>query len=403
MMLSAVTLAILAASCASAKVVDVQGISSVTSLKDADLFAVGAGAFEASSITRRQSEFPSFDSGDSDGEVDGGAVMAEGETSFMGPDGNEFGTGWAAASGDEFTVGDGIEKADSASAPSCLVYINKFRKSLGVPALKYVASRSTCVANQAQEDTDAGWHVSFGECGEWGQTECKGPTKDVAGCVQTYVDEGKSGKHYQILANPKYKAVSCGTHTTGGQTFYVQDFFLSADGENTVKPPTTTARTTTARTTTARPTTTARTTARPTQTSTPTSTGGGGGSCTIGTTALNNKAGMSSCDCLNIINTFRAQQGRSALTYNAAKEPCVNQEAQNDNSQGYHATFGACQERGQCECNGYSSLQQCMQAYISEGPGGGHYEILKDARYTSVACGIFDKGGGRYFFTHSFY
>lgn len=148
MMLSAVTLAILAASCASAKVVDVQGISSVTSLKDADLFAVGAGAFEASSITRRQSEFPSFDSGDSDGEVDGGAVMAEGETSFMGPDGNEFGTGWAAASGDEFTVGDGIEKADSASAPSCLVYINKFRKSLGVPALKYVASRSTCVANQ---------------------------------------------------------------------------------------------------------------------------------------------------------------------------------------------------------------------------------------------------------------
>lgn len=36
-------------------------------------------------------------------------------------------------------------------------------------------------------------------------------------------------------------------------------------------------------------------------------------------------------------------------------------QAQNDNSQGYHATFGACQERGQCECNGYSSLQQCMQ------------------------------------------
>lgn len=42
-----------------------------------------------------------------------------------------------------------------------------------------------------------------------------------------------------------------------------------------------------------------------------------------------------------------------------------------------------------------SLLTPPRQAYISEGPGGGHYEILKDARYTSVACGIFDKGGGR--------
>jgi hypothetical protein len=33
---------------------------------------------------------------------------------------------------------------------------------------------------------------------------------------------------------------------------------------------------------------------------------------------------------------------------------------------GYHATFGSCQERGQCECNGYTSLAQCINAYIAE-------------------------------------
>lgn len=44
----------------------------------------------------------------------------------------------------------------------------------------------------------------------------------------------------------------------------------------------------------------------------------------LGTTPLNNRAGVSSSECLQLINKFRAQQGRAALRYGTSKEACVN-------------------------------------------------------------------------------
>jgi hypothetical protein len=49
-----------------------------------------------------------------------------------------------------------------------------------------------------------------------------------------------------------------------------------------------------------------------------------GGSGGLGTTDLNNRPGVSSQECLDLINAFRAQQGRSALSYRRDKEPCAN-------------------------------------------------------------------------------
>jgi hypothetical protein len=47
---------------------------------------------------------------------------------------------------------------------------------------------------------------------------------------------------------------------------------------------------------------------------------------------------------------------------------------------------------------GGGGLSGCINAYIAEGPGGGHFEILK-GRYKSVACGTDGNG----FYTHNFY
>jgi len=83
---------------------------------------------------------------------------------------------------------------------------------------------------------------------------------------------------------------------------------------------------------------------------------------------------------------------------NSQQIQCANNAAINDKIKGFHNSFGKCYEKAQCECNGQSTVKQCIDAYISEGPGGGHYEILKGP-YNSVACGT----DGNRFYTHNFY
>ncbi len=112
-------------------------------------------------------------------------------------------------------------------------------------------------------------------------------------------------------------------------------------------------------------------------------------------------------DCLSLINAFRQKQGVPALTAATdAQTTCSNSSAVNDAAKGYHNSFGKCGEKGQCECSrgvrskaGETGLSGCVGAYIDEGPGGGHYEILKGANYKSVACGTDGNG----FFTHNFF
>lgn len=110
-----------------------------------------------------------------------------------------------------------------------------------------------------------------------------------------------------------------------------------------------------------------------------------------------------SSDCLTKINSFRQSKGLAPLSAAPAeKQACTNTSAQSDGAaQTFHGSFGKCGEKAQCECNGQSTVEQCIQAYINEGPGGGHYEILK-GNYSSVACGIANING-RNFYTHNFY
>lgn len=109
-------------------------------------------------------------------------------------------------------------------------------------------------------------------------------------------------------------------------------------------------------------------------------------------------------DCLSLINNFRRSKGLSALTAaSASQQTCANTSATNDASRGYHNSMGRCGERAQCECmkgvGGVGSgIAGCINAYIGEGPGGGHYNIIS-GNYSSVACGT--NGDG--FFTQNFY
>lgn len=109
-------------------------------------------------------------------------------------------------------------------------------------------------------------------------------------------------------------------------------------------------------------------------------------------------------DCLSLINNFRRSKGLSALSAaSASQQACANTSATNDASRGYHNSMGRCGERAQCECmkgvgGAGSGITGCINAYIAEGPGGGHYNIIT-GNYSSVACGT--NGDG--FFTQNFY
>jgi hypothetical protein len=108
-------------------------------------------------------------------------------------------------------------------------------------------------------------------------------------------------------------------------------------------------------------------------------------------------------DCVSLINTFRAKQGVSPLVAATSEQiACANKSAAYDAAHGYHASFysGMCPgSTGECECMRTSSVATCINMYIAEGPGGGHFNILKDPQYKSVACGTDGNG----FFTHNFY
>lgn len=162
--------------------------------------------------------------------------------------------------------------------------------------------------------------------------------------------------------------------------------------------------------------------------------------CLLGALACARVASaQSGSACLSYINSFRNQQGVPALSYMDAQTGCVDSQvrlpkisarlchlgsadlqvyacfpppsfrcaldrcprliktlcvlitalfvsllqAQQDQSGGFHSSFGKCGENGQCECwRQPNDVKGCIQAYIDEGPGGGHYEVCDSSTYT---------------------
>ena len=113
-------------------------------------------------------------------------------------------------------------------------------------------------------------------------------------------------------------------------------------------------------------------------------------------------------DCVNRINQFRALcQCLPPLQRWTDGEQCAAEQSEYDSERSQaHAGFraGICNGGGgQNECPGYRSEQQvigtCLQQMWSEGPGEpfsahGHYINMTNARFSSVACGIFQGNNG---------
>ncbi len=65
-------------------------------------------------------------------------------------------------------------------------------------------------------------------------------------------------------------------------------------------------------------------------------------------------------------------------------------------------------EFAQDECPGWpgpadaTMVTSCLKAMWAEGPGGGHYENMKNAKYTQVACGFYTSSGGKVWAVQNF-
>lgn len=250
----------------------------------------------------------------------------------------------------------------------CLQLVNNFRKSMGVNPLKTRKSKINCSNREALLNFKSNkFHTKFGMCDENGQCECKGFT-NIKDCINAYISEGPGGGHYELLRSPQFTHLTCGIYKIPNGGYYHTHNFYIVDKKSTT-------------TSSSRPTSTS--SSRPTTT------------YTIPTQTDDSYTSR----CLKLVNDFRKSLGLQPLVSASYQQiQCANNSAKNDLLRGYHNSFGQCNERGQCECNGYRTIDQCINAYISEGPGGGHYEILK-GRYTSLACGT----DGNTFYTHNFY
>ncbi len=143
-----------------------------------------------------------------------------------------------------------------------------------------------------------------------------------------------------------------------------------------------------------------------------TATSSGGGSSGTGIDIATPPAGSSfdtlRNSCLDSINAYRRQVGAPPLTQRTDKGSCVDQQSAQDGASGRaHGSFGSCGESAQNECPGWggdpgSSQQACLKMMWAEGPGGGHYENMKNPAYRQVACGYANTGGG-YWMIQNFY
>jgi hypothetical protein len=112
--------------------------------------------------------------------------------------------------------------------------------------------------------------------------------------------------------------------------------------------------------------------------------------------------------CVDRINGYRARLSRAPVARDPSGEPCADEQSRLDGrSNSAHGTFGRCSERAQNACPNYpgpleESLVRCLDQMFAEGPGGGHYENIINAKYTRAFCGFEAMSGGRFWMIQDF-
>jgi len=141
---------------------------------------------------------------------------------------------------------------------------------------------------------------------------------------------------------------------------------------------------------------------------------GGSGSGTGSGSGSGSGSGMTGGDaahaaCIDTTNMYRAMNGKPAMTRSAALEAYADAGAEHDFSTSPHDHFSSTGGGGiafaENECPAQLGwtlspggdmvglVEQCMQAFYSEGPGGGHYENMM-GNYSKIGCGIYQSGNG---------
>ncbi len=112
--------------------------------------------------------------------------------------------------------------------------------------------------------------------------------------------------------------------------------------------------------------------------------------------------------CVDRINGYRARLSRAPVARDPSAEPCADEESRLDGrSNRAHGSFGHCSELAQNACPNYpgpleESLVRCLDQMFGEGPGGGHYENIINAKYTRAFCGFEMLSGGRIWMIQDF-
>lgn len=113
--------------------------------------------------------------------------------------------------------------------------------------------------------------------------------------------------------------------------------------------------------------------------------------------------------CVSETNRYRTMTGKVAVAQSSALQSYADTGAMVDFSSSPHAHFSATSGGGiafaenECPVQGNWMLQaggdmsalvgQCVAAFYSEGPGGGHYDNMMGP-YAKLGCGIYQMGTG---------
>jgi hypothetical protein len=146
----------------------------------------------------------------------------------VGGTGGAGGTGGGSSGG---TAGSGGSAGNpSSTAELCVSEINRYRSTVGAPALARWADAEACSNKEAAQDAASGRaHGSFTQCGEMAQNECPGwpgpESEMIKNCLRTMWNEGPGGGHYENMRSSRYTKVACGVaQTSAGKYWAVQNF-----------------------------------------------------------------------------------------------------------------------------------------------------------------------------------
>jgi hypothetical protein len=98
--------------------------------------------------------------------------------------------------------------------------------------------------------------------------------------------------------------------------------------------------------------------------------------------------------CVDEINRYRATLGLRPLQRDPAREGCADGQIRDDAESGrWHGSSGRCGESLQNECmespnDEARMIKNCLRGMWAEGPGGGHYEAMKNESMTRVWLGF---------------